>query len=62
MKAGHSFTKDFQRPFDEIFMASIQETAKYICENTILQKEIFTSGLIDKAYTIDSLKEKIIYV
>jgi ribose-phosphate pyrophosphokinase len=38
------------------------------CENTILQGEIFTSGLIDKVYTTDSLvhcdelKEKIIYV
>ena len=33
MKAGHSFTKGFQRPFDDIFMESIQETAKYLCEN-----------------------------
>ena len=38
------------------------------CENTILQGEIFTSGLIDKVYTTDSLvhcdelKDKIIYV
>jgi ribose-phosphate pyrophosphokinase len=38
------------------------------CENTILQGEIFTSGLIDKVYTTnslvhcDELKEKIIYV
>lgn len=33
MRAGHSFTKGFQRPFDNIFMESIQETAKYLCEN-----------------------------
>lgn len=33
MKAGHSFTKGFKRPFDEIFIKSIQETAKYMCEN-----------------------------
>lgn len=33
MKAGHSFTKDFQRPFDKIFVKSIQETAKFMCEN-----------------------------
>ena len=33
MKAGHSFTKGFQRPFDEVFVKSIQETAKFMCEN-----------------------------
>lgn len=33
MKAGHSFTRGFNRPFDEIFITSIQETAKYMCEN-----------------------------
>ena len=33
MKAGHSFTKGFQRPFDKIFVKSIQETAKFMCEN-----------------------------
>lgn len=29
----HSFTKGFERPFDEILIKSIQETAKYLCEN-----------------------------
>ena len=33
MKAGHSFTKGFQRPFDEVFVKSMQETAKFMCEN-----------------------------
>lgn len=33
MRAGHSFTKGFERPFDKIFMKSMQETAKYLCEN-----------------------------
>lgn len=33
MKAGHSFTKGFQRPFDEVFVKAIQRTAKYMCEN-----------------------------
>lgn len=33
MRAGHSFTKGFERPFDEIFITSMQETAKYLCEN-----------------------------
>lgn len=29
----HTFTKGFQRPFDEILMTTMQETAKYMCEN-----------------------------
>ena len=33
MRAGHSFTKGFKRPFDEIFIKSMQSTAKYLCEN-----------------------------
>ena len=34
MRAGHTFTRGFKRPFDDIFMKSMQETAKYMCENT----------------------------
>lgn len=33
MKAGHSFTKGFQKPFDKVFMTTMQETMKYLCEN-----------------------------
>lgn len=33
MRAGHTFTKGFKRPFDEIFMKTIAETSKYLCEN-----------------------------
>ena len=29
----HTFTRGFKRPFDYIFMKSMQETAKYMCEN-----------------------------
>lgn len=29
----HTFTKGFQRPFDKILMTTMQETAKYMCEN-----------------------------
>jgi len=32
-KAFHSFTKGFQRPFDEILISTMQQTAKYFCEN-----------------------------
>lgn len=32
-KAFHTFTRDFNKPFDKIFMQSMQETMKYLCEN-----------------------------
>ena len=32
-KAFHTFTKNFQKPFDKILMQSMQETMKYLCEN-----------------------------
>ena len=33
MRARHSFTKGFEKPFDEVFIKSMQETAQYLCEN-----------------------------
>lgn len=33
MRAGHTFTRGFDRPFDKIFMASMQETALFMCKN-----------------------------
>lgn len=33
MRAGHTFCRGFERPFDEVFIRSMQETAKYMCEN-----------------------------
>ena len=35
MRAGHLFTRGFKRPFDEIFIRSIQDTAKYLAENVM---------------------------
>lgn len=32
-KAHHSFTRGFKRPFDAVYIMSMQETAKYLCEN-----------------------------
>lgn len=32
-KAFHTFTRKFQKPFDEILNRSMQETMKYLCEN-----------------------------
>ena len=32
-KAFHTFTKGFQKPFDEILIKSMQETTKYLCEH-----------------------------
>lgn len=32
-KAFHSFTRGFQKPFDDVFVKSMQHTMKYLCEN-----------------------------
>ena len=32
-KAFHSFTKGFERPFDDVLIKSMQQTAQYLCEN-----------------------------
>lgn len=32
-KAFHTFTKGFKRPFDDVLIMTMQETAKYLCEN-----------------------------
>lgn len=32
-KAFHTFTRGFDKPFDDIFMESMEETMKYLCEN-----------------------------
>ena len=32
-KAFHSFTRGFQRPFDEILIKAMQQTMQYLCEN-----------------------------
>ena len=32
-KAFHTFTRGFQKPFDDILVKSMQETMKYLCEN-----------------------------
>lgn len=32
-KAFHTFTKGFSKPFDEVLVAAMQQTMKYLCEN-----------------------------
>ena len=32
-KAFHTFTRGFKSPFDEVLIKTMQETAKYLCEN-----------------------------
>jgi tRNA(His) 5'-end guanylyltransferase len=32
-KAFHTFTRGFQKPFDEVLVKSMQETTKYLCEH-----------------------------
>lgn len=29
----HTFTKNFKRPFDDVLIKTMQETAKFLCEN-----------------------------
>lgn len=43
-KAFHSFTKGFQRPFDEILIKAMQETAKYLCKNIMGCKTAYTQS------------------
>ena len=35
----HTFTRGFQKPFDEVLIKSMQETMKYLCEN--IQSRVF---------------------
>ena len=32
-KAFHTFTRGFQKPFDNVLIKTMQETTKYLCEN-----------------------------
>lgn len=34
MKAGHTFTRGMKKPFDNIFVKTMQDAMKYLCENT----------------------------
>lgn len=60
-KAFHTFTRGFQKPFDKIFMQSMQETMKYLCQNIqgcvfgYTQSDEITLILIDyKKFTSDA--------
>lgn len=33
MRAGHSFTKGFDKPYDKVFNNTMTDTMKYLCEN-----------------------------
>lgn len=44
MRAGHTFTRGFERPFDDVFMKTMQETAKYLCENVMNCKLAYTQS------------------
>lgn len=33
MRAGHTFTKGMNKPFDDVFVKTMQDTMKYLCEN-----------------------------
>lgn len=33
MRTGHTFTKGMNKPFDDVFVKTMQDTMKYLCEN-----------------------------
>lgn len=43
-KAFHSFTRGFARPFDDVLIKSMQDTAKYLCENIMGCKLAYTQS------------------
>ena len=49
----HTFTKGFKRPFDDVLIKTMQETAKYMCENiqgakfAYIQSDEITIILVD---------------
>lgn len=43
-KAFHTFTRGFERPFDTIFMKSMQETCKFLCSNIMGCKLAYTQS------------------
>ena len=43
-KAFHSFTSGFARPFDDVLIKSMQDTAKYLCENVMGCKLAYTQS------------------
>lgn len=58
-KAFHSFTKGFNRPFDDILMRTMQETTKYLCANIMNCKIGYVQSdeislLLNNYETIDS--------
>ena len=44
MRTGHTVLRDFKRPFDEVFIKSMQETAKCLCENVMGAKIAYTQS------------------
>lgn len=43
-KAFHTFTRGFARPFDDVLVKSMQNTAKYLCENIMGCKLAYTQS------------------
>lgn len=44
MRAGHTFTKGFARPYDKLFASAMWETAKQLCENISGVRFAFTQS------------------
>ena len=43
-KAFHTFTRGFAKPFDDVLIKSMQDTAKYLCENIMGCKLAYTQS------------------
>lgn len=43
-KAFHTFTRGFKRPFDDVLIKTMQETAKYLCKNIMGCKLAYTQS------------------
>lgn len=43
-KAFHTFTREFDKPFDDVLMASMADTGKYLCANVMNCKLAYTQS------------------
>jgi len=43
-KAFHTFTRGFKKPFDDVLIKTMQETAKFLCENIQSCKIAYTQS------------------
>lgn len=57
-KAFHSFTKGMKRPFDDVLIVTMQQTARYLCENVMGCKIAYTQSDEISLLLVDYEKEE----